>query len=602
MDSLQIEREAISKVQTRINLTKYLSSYLDSNDKTPSWDGFVYIYSNEKKTKDNLTGRLPAQVKGHETNDFSKNEISYSIEIAHLRNYLNDAGAILFVVYLSPNAEHTDINYKIYYAELTPIRISALISECPVIQQSVTLHLKALPSNPDDFASLILNCFHNCKRQTSFAGIELPTIKELEEKGLIDEIQFFVSGYGEEYKSIHGFLKLDTPLYVRIKGAAIPQPVKFEGEMVHKVVSTVVPNTVSSEGIVFYTQYKVVESLEESVVHIGHGFTMTIRNDTPGCKVNFKASHMIRKFVDDAPFMISFIRSKQFKINDMLLDFTQDDFESCNISLEAFIKDYELLQRYVKMMDIQGCQDDVDYSAFSNEDWRNMERLAQATLEGKPVYGLQNDMAFAMAMSVGSLKFGVGLTRVDGEDGVYNLCHIQDCQDVVFSPPDHSEVFPVPICAIFKPDDYVALSNIKYERILPTIKNFPVNEHTYAVANDIMLRMIMAADKLEGKKRSILLNTALEIAEWLMTIPDDVWDVRIATLNRLQILIRQRTLSDEERGVLYGMIASSPERKDVLFAANALLGKKEIAKKHFDFFPRATQDELMQYPIYHFIA
>ena len=76
MDSLQIEREAISKIQTRINLTKYLSSYLDNNDKTPSWDGFVYIYNNEKKSKDNLTGRLAAQVKGHETNEFSKNEIS----------------------------------------------------------------------------------------------------------------------------------------------------------------------------------------------------------------------------------------------------------------------------------------------------------------------------------------------------------------------------------------------------------------------------------------------------------------------------------------------------------------------------------------------
>ena len=287
----------------------------------------------------------------------------------------------------------------------------------------------------------------------------------------------------------------------------------------------------------------------------------------------------------------------------MLLTISKDpSFESCNINLEAFIKDFEKLQRYVKMMDKQGCQDDIDYSVLTDEDWRNMERLAQATLDGKPVYGLQNDLTFAMAMSVGPLKFGVGLTHVDGEDGAYTLCHIQDCKDVVFSPPDHSEVFPVPICAIFKPDDYVALSNIKYEAILPAIKDFPVNEHTYGVANDIMLRMVMAADKTEGNKKHTLLNTALEIADWLITIPDDIWDVRIATLNRLQILIRQRALSEEERGVLYGMIASSPDRKDVLFAANALLGKKDAAKTYFDSFPSTTQDELMQYPIYHFIV
>ena len=63
MDNQAIEQTAIHAVQDRVNLTKHLSSFLDSNDKTPSWDGFIYIYKNEKKSKDNLTGRLPAQIK-----------------------------------------------------------------------------------------------------------------------------------------------------------------------------------------------------------------------------------------------------------------------------------------------------------------------------------------------------------------------------------------------------------------------------------------------------------------------------------------------------------------------------------------------------------
>lgn len=41
MDKIQIETEAVNKVKTRVNLTKYLSPYLSENDKTPTWDGAI---------------------------------------------------------------------------------------------------------------------------------------------------------------------------------------------------------------------------------------------------------------------------------------------------------------------------------------------------------------------------------------------------------------------------------------------------------------------------------------------------------------------------------------------------------------------------------
>lgn len=51
MDKTDIEQIAVSTVQRRVNLTKYLSSYLSDNDKTPSWDGFIYIYNTETQDK-----------------------------------------------------------------------------------------------------------------------------------------------------------------------------------------------------------------------------------------------------------------------------------------------------------------------------------------------------------------------------------------------------------------------------------------------------------------------------------------------------------------------------------------------------------------------
>lgn len=600
MDNQAIEQTAIHAVQTRVNLTKYLSSFLDSNDKTPSWDGFIYIYESDRKIKENLTGRLPAQIKGHLTNDFSNDTISYNIEIAHLRNYLNDGGAMLFVVYLAPNEDQTDFLKKIYYTELTPVKISSFISEIPIIQNSKAIHLKAVPNHPDDFASLVHNCYSHCKRQASFANVKLQTVEELQAQGNLESLEFFISGYGEDYKGPNGFLKLDTPLYARTKGSLIPQPIKFEGEMLEKSINYTVNNTVTCDGKVFFKQYTITQTIERSILHLGYGITLTFEHSKKGWKFNYKASHMLRQFVSDAPFMFSFVKMKEFKINDESIDFSNGNINSFGYNLEKHKEEYERLSRYVQMLDQQGCFEDIDYSKLTKEDWRNLERLTQATLDNKPVYGLKNDLEPIVAICVGPLKFAVGLTHLAGEEGAYTLCHAQDCKDFIFGFPDHNEIIPVPISAIFRPDDYATLSNIRFDQILPSMQQFPVNKHTYSAANQIMLNMIAASDMTDGKRRKILLETALKIAEWLESMPDAVWEKNIAILNKLQIIVRQRPLTEDERAELLVMTIICKGRDEIMFAAYVLLGKKDEAVKSFNNLPLQVQDEMKKYPIYHY--
>ena len=494
MDNQQIEAEAVSKVKTRVNLTDFLSSYLDENDKTPSWDGFIYIYDSKRKANDNLIGRLPAQIKGHETQCFDKKEISYEIKITHLRNYLNDGGTVLFVVYLSPNENKTDFIYKIYYSELTPVKISALLSKCKVEQQDVSIHLIELPPEPNDFASLIRNCFDNCKRQASFAGVDLPTISELEEKGVLESIHFYVSGYGDEYKTARGFIKLDTPLYVQIKGAAIPQPVKFEGEMMHKVISMVVPNRVSCAGKVYYTEYKTIETADESVIRIGHGLTITFTDDKPGCRVNFKSPSMLCQFVEDAPFIIALSENKQFMLNDMLVDFSKDQINITGSDLGTFKNTYKKLSRYCEMMRKQGCTEDIDFTKLSDEDWRNMERLAQATLEDKPVYGLQVNLPPYAFMTVGTLQFALELQAID-DKGTYKIKNLQDGENIRVAFSDEEELVLAPSILVLSADDYIRVSNIQFDKIIPSLDQLSPIHDSCHVACIIMRRMISASDK-----------------------------------------------------------------------------------------------------------
>ena len=601
MNSQQIEQTAINKLKDRLNLTKYLSPYIDVNDKTPIWDGAIYIYNSERRDNDSFIGRMPVQVKGHEEDDLSKDEISYNLELSVVRGFHRDGGVILFIIYLTPNEDCSDFKYRVYYDELLPDKLSAIISGCSANQKTVTVHLRTIPKNSDDFASLVLNCYQNHKKQTSFAGAELKTIEELSREGVVEGIQFFVNGFGEEYRGIRGFVKLNTPPYVLIKGAAIPQPVKYQGDIVYKIATTVLYKKVHSNGKVFYTQYKVIEKPEGSYINIGSSFVLTILDDGQRMQFSYKASTKLRQFVSDLPFMIAFAETKEFSIDDNIFDFSENEsyFSSFDIAFHKGL--YQTLSRYVETMNILGCSEDLDFATLTDEDWQNLEMLTRAILERKTIDGSQYDLPATRTITINNIRLAVSIIPIEGNPKVCLLCHPQDRRDVSWYNPDLNEVIPIPACAVFGVRDYVLLSNIRFDRILSEIKDFPVNQHLYEIANDIMLRMIVASDEATDERKQLLLKTSADVADWLMTLPESVWDKRVAVLNKIQINRRRQSLSKEDKGELMAMIELSQDREDVLFGANALLDNKEEALRHFEALPFSMQKEIKQYPIYRFV-
>ena len=49
-----IEKLATSAVETAIEKTDRLSSFINSGDKEPCWDGNIYIYEGKNHTKKNI--------------------------------------------------------------------------------------------------------------------------------------------------------------------------------------------------------------------------------------------------------------------------------------------------------------------------------------------------------------------------------------------------------------------------------------------------------------------------------------------------------------------------------------------------------------------
>lgn len=102
---MDIEKLATSAITNCIAGTDYLSPWISEGDREPSWDGFIYAYSNRNKKKKNLTGRAAVQVKGKLVKNVKKKSIRYPVSIVDLENYRNDGGTIFFVVGITAEQE-----------------------------------------------------------------------------------------------------------------------------------------------------------------------------------------------------------------------------------------------------------------------------------------------------------------------------------------------------------------------------------------------------------------------------------------------------------------------------------------------------------------
>ena len=72
-----IEKDGISILERVLHSTNSLVSNININDKTPVWDGeiFVYNYNKDRKRKlpkSDLLGRISVQVKSHDVTKYKK--------------------------------------------------------------------------------------------------------------------------------------------------------------------------------------------------------------------------------------------------------------------------------------------------------------------------------------------------------------------------------------------------------------------------------------------------------------------------------------------------------------------------------------------------
>lgn len=590
MNKKAVETISVNAVRDSIVCSDFLDQYITDNDKEPSWDGSVYIYTDKSKTKDKLKGKIPVQVKGTEKDDFSKEEISFPVSTVDLKNYLNDGGAVFFVVYIGQKG----LRKQIYYSELPPIKLKMYLAEAKG-QKTKSIKLKKFPSDPNEKATIFFQCFENCQKQASFSNVQLLSLEELEKQGVLKGINIPVSAVGG-IDPLTALLKNEVYVYAELKGSTIPQPI----EMLPQKLSTEEKREaiITAGGRQFYTSISIIRDVKNITMVFGESFSINHQNDTETLKIKYTNSDKIRTLAVDLDFIISFVEARAFQINgvNFPLDIDSANFSNFNIEKEKIRLNY--IKKIVLLLDTLNCKKDLSVKSLTDKDWKHLKILVTALVDRKPVNNLQVDLPTLTTIKIADLVFIICLQKLENEDNTYNIFDFFNTELLTAYENCEGEKLAISQYAILHADDLCKADNIRYDVLLPSFQNAKQHKETIIRANFFLLELIKAFDKDNSKKE--LLSTAKSFSNWLFESDDEILPYDVKLLNKLQIEKRERSLTFDEKRELFRIVENSDTQEDVIVGAYLLLSQQVAAQIHFSKLNAQQQKDFKKYPIYHF--
>ena len=589
---MNIEKLATSAVEESISKTDVLDPFVNDGDKEPSWDGSVYIYTDKRKTKKGIK-KVPVQVKGELRKKLPpKKPPKYPVSLIDLENWLNDGGVLLFVVLISEDGDEKHI----YYNSLLPVKIRNLIKFSRG-KRKKSIPLTKFPDDNMQKVSVFLNFYDHMQKQTSYAQATLDSLDELEKKGILENVSFSVTTYGQrrsQYDMETALLNNEVYMYANVRGSSIPQPLPDIPMDLH--IAREVQGNVKVGEHVFYQNYRVVRSLEEEEICFGKSMVFKVFPEKKKGTLSYKLKGTLTDYIRDTECLIAILENKEVVINGARFPF--DDME--NADTEQYKRNLLYFRDVKKMLDLLGVKKELVCEGLTEHDENNLRNFTNALVYGKSI-GFTNctDTMLYGRFKIANLVLLIWADRDSDNDNGYRLqSYFNDHRIALFEDSDTKMEHPYPIThyVLLKKRDFIDAANIDYNRIREDLKQNNTSPLVTEQITLFMLEMLSAYDELK-EKDSDLLSTAEVYCDWLTENSEQPNDMML--LNRLQIIRRKRDFDQTEISQLQELRKESNDLS-VRCAANLLLGKQEVAQDCFDEMNEQEKDRFISFPICHF--
>ena len=593
---MDLEKLATSAIEKEIAKTDLLSSFINSGDREPCWDGHIYIHEDKKKTKKNIK-KVAAQVKGKavRTRD-AKRTISYPISCDDLRAYMMNGGTVFFVVYL--NKDTGDV-LQIYYVSLLPVMVKKLLDE-KKSRRTISVKFHKFPADNARKTELFLNFYEESKKQVSFAGKDLPNVDDLIKKGLLVNISFSYTGLGAcpdtrlLPKIIDG---KSLTLYANIKGGTAPIPIEYFDEITNITTSKDTNIPISVKGHIYYDKVKTIATADTIEQQIGSSVKIIAPNvdkvdSSIKIHLNINLTGTLTEQIEALEFIIALVDNEAFNFGDAEFPakFPQSELDR----MEAYNFPEMLSNRkHIKeVLDSMNVKKDLELSKCTSDDIDNLMRIVNSIGDHRIIRGEIDEKNPGQKIKIANLTVAVVYIKANGGYRIYDF--FGNRFDVKWAP-EGMEPVEVSQFMMMRPDDYLTLDNLDLEKVVENFKIIPPSTTHFELSNNCMLSMLNAYDKAPNPE---LLNAARQMNVWLGQHTDFL-SSEIVTLNRLQIELRERPLEFSEKQELY-TIATTAKDEFQRLGAFLLLDEQEEARKIFDTLEEDRLNLFKGFPIYKF--
>ena len=595
VDTKAIEEKALNYIKFFIEDSERISQYLADNDKEPCWDGHLYLYDGEGKSKKNLLGRVPIQVKGTEVEHFKTKKWKFKLEKSDLQAYLHEP-TFFIVCQIKKNSKER----KLFYRELLPCSVQTLLKDMGKKESRQTLfHL--LNTDLKEFEDKLLVFMNNSRKMLSFVNSAPMTMDDVFKRGIKNFS--FVSPIKPsnrielmKYLSTH-----DTYLYAKIsKEFNIDFPIA-DGPM-RFAFKRQENCDVRIGDRVFYHGY--TNEIKEGFMNVivGGILTMTIPLDEKErgkASVKMKTdSKYLKDCIHEAEFVLALDKHKVLSIDDL------------NIQLDVNEKNIvkELREKLDCWKDLQTVLDKIhvtkpfDLTAITPDQIQLINILIEALVEGKRVK-LKDPENSILLFEIANIKLLLWcVADKNGEctigdffDGAINISYLYQGKERINAS----------LYSYLQNDDlWTKIDNIDYDGLLPSaIKSANENAHCLELLNLDVLAMLSAVDTLETeepRKSSILLEECYKLNNWLLEHDIEGDKQMVHKCNKMQIIKRQRAFKENEISEMNQIIENDDISIIYKVGFCLLLENKDCFYNYYNHMTDAEKQTLKNYPIWRF--
>lgn len=573
-----IEKLAVARVVQFFSDSAKINPFINSGDKEPLWDGFFYLYNNEKQSNADLLGRVACQVKGKKVSNESEVD-AYYVKSENLRNYLRDGGVLFFLVHLG------DVPHKIFWAKLTPIELCQYLKKAED-QKGIKILLESIQDLKSSVAE-VFEFYQDCQHQKR-PSLDILTLQRL---GSRFQVTFRVEG-GE------------NPLLALTKGYHYLYAIDEKGEILNPLGESQYSLQISKKA---FTGFSIGDQY----------FDFPVNFVIKGGELRFEILHFLRieiqKSCDSVKLVYSTeslqgIREREKALSVLLAMDSSDQIRLPKLSIscsefrleedkrQRILEEVQHIRKIVSLLDELHIPSDIDYYALSKNDRNKLAMLYGAILENRVVYpsSVINDAQLVME-KIGPINILLFLSKEEDGYHAYNFFSI----DEQFSIFDETESTNHLICrfSALEKEDYVRADNIDWSTIPSEYQKLDTNDSfMMQVTNADVLKILSAYDET---LRPEILDAAIRLTRW-MSEATTASERVIYRVNYFQSLKRKRKLSVEETNEIISFADDSGASNELRFCAAVLLDDQTRASHYFQSFSQETQDHFRTLPIWRF--